>query len=569
VQNYPHKQLVEAITRLDRVPDEPHVFSQWIHAGAHLAFLRDNVHADEVVVCAQSEHGFFVTSAVVSNDQLQHIDHHDLLNWDITHHTVIASYASLGDRSKVWITRGLDHTGTTALEGATQLIFTRTFEGWPGSDRTTYELHQEYAHVNQLHWRPEARAYCRFDADGDLDHGVSVTMRDERTPISLVSFKWEQLEDYLTAANASLVRLFDFTLVRQGSFAGWAHEAPQVVYDSEHLFYHQLVMAGHAAYTRGVQIVQPRYPAAVIFKRMTDGWFGQHDVRFVEFIAYDWRNKSVTSISTDPKATTNYFEADGNTFPFELSPAFFKPAVLSKYKTDRDKYTVGERSISCRAAWYLEGMDVNAAGQVHAYIRDLRRLPYAEQLHWLSYNEAPKGTISDRAVAHDFQGRWVSLLSPLQQLLAIVQRWDAARVVWWTLRDVRLLERVNTPLSTSRDEWADAFMDLAKLVVEGFETKALRAKLEDLRVPYEKTAGTIVLLEKMLNKDTDTDQAQKLVGLRTVQFIRSKAKGHASGHEAEQLARDALIEHETFANHFRHICTQVADELTSIEHILV
>ncbi len=58
---------------------------------------------------------------------------------------------------------------------------------------------------------------------------------------------------------------------------------------------------------------------------------------------YDWRNKRVTKISTDPAATTNYFQAEGNALPFELSPAFFRPEVLLKYKADRDKYTVGER----------------------------------------------------------------------------------------------------------------------------------------------------------------------------------------------------------------------------------
>jgi hypothetical protein len=53
--------------------------------------------------------------------------------------------------------------------------------------------------------------------------------------------------------------------------------------------------------------------------------------------------------------------------------------------------------------------------------------------------------------------------------------------------------------------------------------------------------------------------------LRTVQNLRSKAKGHAGGGEAQQLANDALMEHESFANHFQHVCTQVADELEIIE----
>ncbi len=123
---------------------------------------------------------------------------------------------------------------------------------------------------------------------------------------------------------------------------------------------------------------------------MQDQWFGRGDKRYVEFIAHDFRNARLAKISTDPSATTNYFEAKNNALPFELSPAFFRPEVLLKYKTDRDKYTVGERDVQCRAAWYLKGIDVNEAGQVHAYICYLRNLPYSEQLHWASFNEEPK-----------------------------------------------------------------------------------------------------------------------------------------------------------------------------------
>src|SRR5208337_3989469 len=198
---------------------------------------------------------------------------------------------------------------------------------------------------------------------------------------------------------------------------------------------------------------------------------------YVTFIAEDWRHKRVAEISTDPVATTNYFQANENDLPFELSPAFFRPEVLSKYKTDRDKYTVDEREIHCRAAWTLRAYDVNDAGQVFAYICYLRSLPYNEQLHWKSYNEEPKAFISERAFINDFKGEFVSFQHPRAELLSILQRWQARRVEWWTLRDEDLLHRANAPISASKDEWAEAVMDLSKLVVEGFEVKPLRAVL--------------------------------------------------------------------------------------------
>lgn len=568
MDNYEHKKLIQAIAKLDAVPADSRAFSEWIHAEAHLAFLRENAWADDLVIYASGEYTF-IHSVVVPNGRLSPVDRDDLMGWNFSPYTSIASYVTGGGRDDVWVERGLSGTGTKTLKDAVQLIFGRTFEGWTGLGRNYYELHQEYAHLAGIHWRPEKRAYCRFNEHGDLEPVVSVTTREDKgSNMALVSSKWEPLEAYLAASNASLVRMFDFTLLRRSGFYGWSNEPLQEVDESDHFFYHRKVMPGYAAYTRGVQIIRLHRPEKAVFTGITDGWFGQKNKDHAEFIAYDWRNSRIAKISTDPKATANYFNAEGNSLPFELSPAFFRPEVLLKYKADRDKYTVGERDVSCRATWHLEGIDVNEAGQVHAYICYLRRLPYAEQLHWLSFNESPKASISKRAVIHDFKGQFVSFMEPLQRVLSVIRRWHADKVAWLTLRDKRLIERASTPLTASRDEWAEAFMDLAKLVVEGFETKPIRAKLDTAQVPYEKEDRTIALLEKLMNKDETSVEVQKLVGLRTVQLLRSKAKGHVGGSEAEQLAQDALMEHETFGNHFRHVCAQLANDLETIEQLI-
>lgn len=564
MHNYDHKKLIEAITRLDEVPEDYKRFSEWIEAEAHLEFLRRNARADELVIYASGEYTF-IHSVAVPNDRLAPVDQQDLMQWSCNPYTSIASYVTGGGREDVWVERGVSGTGTKTLKDAVQLIFGRAFEGWTGPGRTYYEVHQEYAHLTGIHWRPEMRAHCRFNEHGDLEPVVSVTSREDKgTNMTLVSFKWEPLEEYLAASNTSLVRMFDFTLLQRSGFSGWSDGPEQKIDVSPDFFYRRKVVPGYAAYTRGIQIVRPRRSPRAVFTGITDSWFGNKNKQYAEFIAYDWRNTRVTKISADPSNTTNYFHVEGNTLPFELSPAFFRPEVLLKYKADREKYTVGERDVSCRAAWHLEATDVNEAGQVFAYICYLRRLPYEEQLHWLSYNEVPKAGISERAVVNDFHGEFVNFVQPLRKVLSIVQRWRDAKVAWWTLRSEELIERVTTPLTASRDEWAEAYMDLAKLVVEGFETKTIRARLDEAQISYDKEDRTIALLEKLLTAKTG-GQMQKLRGLRTVQLLRSKAKGHAGGSKAQQLAQDALMEHETFTNHFRHVCAQVADELESIE----
>jgi hypothetical protein len=329
--------------------------------------------------------------------------------------------------------------------------------------------------------------------------------------------------------------------------------------------YHQLICPGHAAYTTGRQIIRPKKTKKSIQNEIR-GLGGDSPKRqFAEFIAFDFRNDIVTEISTSPEATTNYFQAEGNSLPFELSPAFFRPEVLSKYKTDRDKYSFSDRDLYCRNAWRLRGIDVNEAGQVHAYICDLRSIPYKEQLHWLSYNEKPKSGISQRAIINDFEGEWVSSADPLRNLLKRLRDWHHENTAWWSLSDKKLLERVVTPISASRDEWADAIMDLAKLVVEGFQIKPIRAKLDKSQIVYATEERSISLLEKLYNHSLSLSNVQKLNGLRSVQLLRSKVKGHVTGSEGEELTERALLEHETFSNHFRYICAEIENDLRNIE----
>jgi hypothetical protein len=103
-----------------------------------------------------------------------------------------------------------------------------------------------------------------------------------------------------------------------------------------------------------------------------------------------------------------------------LSPAFFKPEVLLKYKADSDKYSLAGRSISCRGGWSLQTYDINDAGQVHTYLVYLRNLPHEEQLYWKSYNEKPKRTISNRAFTTDFEGTSHTEYDPVESLKGAV-----------------------------------------------------------------------------------------------------------------------------------------------------
>ena len=566
--SYAHKKLIDRIFDIDKTPEDATDYAAWIEAGAHLALLKEDAGEEELVVFASGLFTF-VHAAVVHCDKLTPIDQKDLLQWSGGPHTSIASYVCGDGSDCIWIERDIRTSGAKTLESARQLVFLRDFIGWTGNDGVYFEIQQEYAHLTRIHWRPEERAYCRFNDNGDIDHVVSVTSRNDRSDISLVSFDRRRLDQYLAASDSVLVRMFDFTLLRFRELVDWCQGEEEVIDLDEEFFFRQNVISGHAAYTRGIQIIRPMDAPHVVFSSMQADWFGSGDHKYVEFIAHDWRNKRVTKISTDPKATTNYFNASENSLPFEVSPAFFRPEVLAKYKADSEKYTVGSRRIRCRGAWSLEHYDVNEAGQVHAYIYKLRDLPYSEQLYWASFNEAPKSGISERAFVNDIKGQFYQFPDPLEMVLLIVRRWIKEDVPWWKLRDVTLLNQVNSPLTASRDEWAEAFMDLSKLVVEGFDVQAIRAVLSKAQIAFQKEHRSLALIELLLTGRSEDTGPQRLEGLRTVQSIRSKVKGHSAGSEAGELVRTALSEHETFAGHFNHVCEVVADELGRIEAAFV
>ena len=561
--SYDHNKLITRISQIDKVPELDAEYATWIKSDRQLTLLRENAKEDELIISGGGDHTF-INTVVVNENNLSPLDKDDLLVWSSDLFSPVASYRYGGGIDYVRIERTRCPSGSKTLEGARQLVFARNFEGLKEKDRLYYEILQEYAHLTEIHWRPEQHAYCRFNENGDFDHIVSIRSKEDKGDVSLVSFKREPLDLYLAASNSVLIRMFDFTLYRRNDFRDWWTDgAENTVAESDILFYRQKILDEHAGYSRGIQIIPPSRPKAEILSSLKARWFGENGKEYVEFIAYDWRNKRITKISTDPTATTKYFQTDGNSLPLEISPAFFRSEILLKYKGDSDKYAVERNNIYCRGGWSLRDYDVNEAGQVHAYICDLRRLPYQEQLYWLSYNEEPKTGISEHSLANHFKNQWVDPDS-LEKVVSIVRRWAESDLTWWELREETLLNRVNIPRTSSRDEWAKAFIDLSKLVIEGFEGKAIRKRLEGLDIDFDKKERSIRLLEKFLVGRHKLDDGQKLEGLRTVQHIRSTFV-HSSSHDAVNFANDALKEYETYSAHFENVCGTIAHELELIE----
>ncbi|MCG8478648.1 MAG: hypothetical protein MI724_06110 [Spirochaetales bacterium] len=249
--SYEHTQLVRRLKELDDQPRESDQYREWLHASDHLGFVAGNLPPQEIVVYGCGQYSY-VHGTIATEAELATYDEGRLYNWGGGPDLCIASYVWGGGRDEVWIERlnGPDHSDSDGDSG--HLLFDLSFEGWEGNGRRYIELSQEYAHLTESHWRPEHSAYCRFDANGDIERVASITLASGASEdVTCVSFLWEPLEEYLAANNAVLIRRFDFTLFSPGKFEMWSDRPEERVPNERGLRYRQKV-DDSASYTMGV-----------------------------------------------------------------------------------------------------------------------------------------------------------------------------------------------------------------------------------------------------------------------------------------------------------------------------
>ena len=567
--SYEHQMILQALQRLNERPQNDDELARWMRAEGHLGLLRENAHSDERVLFAltRTPSITFLHAVLVQETDVTPPDPDDLLKWNSDPFASRAGYDYTVCQGNPKVQFSTYEARPTKLLAAQHLVFGRRRHDLH-DDPVYYELLQEFTHFADIHWRPDQLAYCCVDENGDVEAVVSVTNSE---PITLITCKRQPLELFLATSGNVLLRFYNFTMIKPGQFDSWGGGERQRITESDDLFYNQYLQPKGHAYTRGAQIVRCTTPKQDLFRRLTDPAAHRTGRQYASFIIEDRRNGTTIEVSTHPDNTTNYFEAKNNALPYEVSAAFFRPEVLAKYKADRDKYTVDEpgRRITCRGNWEIRSYGVNEAGQVHAYICDLRMLPYQEQIYWRSYNEEPKGTISKRAYENDILGEWASETTPLEDVYFTLTCWGQSNLDWWQIPDPTALLRVNTPIANNRGEWAEAILvapGLTQVTVEGFRPRSLRELLDQQGIEYDRQKdGSLGLLEKLIRAGTGIT---RLDALREAQRIRSKVRAHSKGKEAKEISRDALQNHGTYRAHFEHLCERIAEELREIERCL-
>ena len=551
---------------ISRVPDSRSV-SWLVDAEDSIEFLRRNAENDEIVIYAYARtkcaliHGVLALKRRLTPDEISKLQHCNIPFPDDSWRIQQAWGGGRGHR--MYLEPPLASVAES-LAGGEKLVFRRSFTG---VDRGSapIELSQKLVHSLDLHFVPERSAYCRLDSRGDIENVIKIIRLNQDSDwdsIDVVTIQREELDKFMALSKTCLVLCFDFTRVRWGSFAGWG-EIQRYNRSYVDLCYHGGVN-GQGSYCNGVMVVRPQVTVADLVRE----WKTEEDGskrQYAMFKIYDRKNRVKVETSCAPDCLVNYFQSSD--LPWEISPAFFRPEVLHRFKADSEKYTLEDRSITCRNAWHLKTYDINEVGQVHTYIGYLADLPYEEQLYWQSFNEWPKGPISKRAFQTDIAGEWYLEHEPLGALKRTISLLDANPPEWWKKRGVELADAVRYPATDSVKEWADEILALDQFLVEGFQLKPLRKLAEDGGRKVEQNWGSLRVLQEVLASLGQTDDAAKNVVLpmQRLHALRTVVKGHAAVEKKKAAGFKARNEFETLRAHFQNL---VSDSESAFNAVL-
>ncbi len=527
-------------------PENEIDFEHWTSQKGVVDYLEHEAKDEYIIIYASLPHTF-IYSVFIPNVERNEKEIEDLKEWDCD------PYSLWGARYSSRIEHSLSDSRSKILSAGEQIVFGRSFEVI-NNDKSYYELNQKLVHALGIHYVEENDAWCKLDEQGGVVDVFKVLEINDRYPRNqtgiIIYAKREELSKYVNIEDLTLIRMFDFTRCKSDEFVSWDNNCESKEFGNSTSVYGSLsITPGIGSYSRGFQLVDLSVP-----KEQSGGIFSDEEYKkYCSYIAYDWKSKTIKEISCHPDCWVNQFTESN--LPYDITPAFFNPEVLLKYKNYREKYKLGDRSINCRGSWHLETFDVNAAGQVHTYLVYLSRLPYKEQLQWKQYNEAPKAPLSERAFITDIKGEWDEIDDPLLSLKQKLNNLYDERAPWWTLRDEDALDKVHYPHTTSMDEWANEILNLDQLLIEGLNKKWLSKKAEDLGCEFNEKDGTLNLLEVILVAlDLEEKHVKKIMEpFRVVHKLRS-IKAHTSRTKAEIARKNALKEHGSFKKHFENIC---------------
>ena len=558
------------------------LLEQMLSIGSHRASKTDLVpdpgldwivgteRGSEVIVYGSAE-GVFLYTLIIYKDARQW-DTEELLNWNFNacDEWSIASQPNQGWR------RPLQDRGSPTFERADKLIYLRSNEGMLNSEMYV-EIDQRLSQSLGLHWRDEASGWGRINGNGDwetiLTHCTETSSRD-RQSAQLVTMKRAALDSLANALGGEAITVFDVVQMAYRATPDAGHDdrvKESISPTGSRTIYRSSIGVG-ASYTRGIQILCPN---------SNPSWriHGEADERLgvpLVYKVFDWRNGKIRDVSYQNNDMTNYFEnKEGKAY--DMSPAFFTPDVLTKYKRDDEKYEVSTNSIRCRNAWHLQYYNFDPEQNlVYAFIKDLKYLPSREQLHWMAHNVGPTraggkfGPITEHTERVLFCGEWDSDLAPLDKLKNVISELDGKW--WWKSPESKHLARAGTAMTESVREWGEEVKYLHQIVVESLNERALRK--HSVRNGMTKEEANRIRSIKLLRSalvqagmdDAEADSCVRVFS--NLADSRNIGDAHRSTESRERLIRDMRKQHGTLNLAYTASVNECIKSLERIRQIL-
>ena len=263
--------------------------------------------------------------------------------------------------------------------------------------------------------------------------------------------------------------------------------------------------------------------------------YDEEDEKYPQFIISELPDGSYERFTCDESKLANYFGANPDA-PHYLTPVYFKPSVLDKYRRDKH-YDVSERRLSCGSQWGIE-IDNVIPSRVMVFLGDLGRdLPESERSHFLAFEMSPiDQRISEEVIANDFFNCWVDSKGPIGNLLnareELDDKWRASFGVplYRPLHkdESDIAKGIRVPTSSGREEFDTVILNLAKTMVD---------YIDESQFSYPDVNGSINKLEAFLiDNDIDVD----LSPLRDLQSLRSASVAHSKGKNYDKLVGNII-----------------------------
>lgn len=450
------------------------------------------------------------------------------------------------------------------LSGVEPLVIERSFHEIKPN---YFEISEEFRLFHRLFHDISSNQFFKIQDNGREDLVAIVTPQS-------VKIRLKEIRQFIAVKNMYMSLLIDYRELSPYQLAQFKlqDESKKSEDDLYHWAFHARDMGGGhemRAFSRflGKRLIKP-------VSKSKSGFWGfakEEPEKFVSFIIGVDENGEPISFTSDEDKLSNYFGANKGA-PNYLTPVHFDKKVLDKYYLYPSRFSVDDSRLTCGNIWGM-AMDNHNENFVCTWLGDLGRdLPYEEQLHWLSHNIVPHGTMSETFFRRQILNQFTSSERPehiFPILYRNLQKACTEKLGWQILLplskgDEHHLQEIRVPSTTEQREFDSLVLSLTKILVDSLNEAKLKVLISSKDIP----SGGINRLELLLKERDCLDYISYIQFLRYLQSLRSTGTAHRKGEKYQSVLNGGREESQNLIQRFESILLKANLLLEFIENII-